>query len=74
MSQTFVETGEVAELVEDFVDRELAGALRYENKSLLDGSGVFDLHQMAAKVYAAGYRDGHRAASIANSRQKARDL
>lgn len=58
MSEPFVEPVSVVQIVEHFVDREHDHAAKYENKSPLDESGVYDLHSLAARIYAEGYREG----------------
>lgn len=48
--------------VEMWVDRELAMVGKFDNREPLDESGIFSLHRLAARVYAAGFEDGERAA------------
>lgn len=65
----YPEPVEVAELVERFVTNEHDGAQRF--RSPLDDSGVYDLHTIAARIYAMGHEDGLR---LANARRRgARD-
>lgn len=49
--------------VEMFVDEQLNDAAKYDNREPLDESGVFSLHMLAARLYAAGWADGERAQS-----------
>jgi hypothetical protein len=42
----------------------LADARNYENRSPLDDSGVWDLHRLAAQIYALGFDDGEIVAGI----------
>jgi hypothetical protein len=63
-AEHIVVTQQVAEMVERYVEKALADARRYENSSLLDESGVYDLHCLAARIYAAGFDDGDRVAMV----------
>lgn len=53
-----VVTTEVVSLVEEYVWRELNDAEKYENSELLDESGIWSLHRLAAEIYGKGFRDG----------------
>jgi hypothetical protein len=53
-----IEPKAIAELVEDYVSDEYADVRKFDNRALLDESGIWTLHQMAADIYAAGFRDG----------------
>ncbi len=55
---TVIEPADVAHLVDLYVDSELRDEAKYDNRTPLDGSGVFSLHRIAAEIYALGYRDG----------------
>lgn len=61
----------VVQHVEQYVDRELQDAEKYDNRDLLDESGIWSLHELAAKIYAQGYADG-QAAESERSRHEAR--
>lgn len=47
--------------VDGYVERELRDAAQYDNRQPLDESGVWSLHTLAAKCYAAGWADGEAA-------------
>ncbi len=66
---------EVTMLVETFVNDEHRNAQRFDNRTLLDQSGVYDLHTLAAKIYALGFKDGRVAESVRENgvRQRERD-
>ena len=55
-----VEPKAIAELVESFVNDEHEDARKYSNRTLLDESAVWTLHQLAADIYAAGFDAGSR--------------
>lgn len=44
--------------VEQYVTKELSDAAKYDNRTPLDDSGVWSLHQLAAQIYARGWADG----------------
>jgi len=56
-----VEPKEIVGLVEGFVSDEHNDARKYSNRTPLDESGVWTLHQLAAEIYAKGFEDGVRA-------------
>lgn len=66
---------DVVDSVERYVDKEYADARQYENRSLLDESGVYSLHQLVAQAYARGWADGERVAATKERgrRQRERD-
>jgi len=45
-------------MVETYVETELIQAEKFTNRTPLDDSGVFNLHTLAARIYAAGFNDG----------------
>lgn len=53
-----IETRTVAQMVEQYVDTQFQQASKFENVNLLDESSVLELHEVAARIYAEGYRDG----------------
>jgi hypothetical protein len=73
MSESIVEPREVAEAVERYADRELADARKYDNRQPLDDSGVWDLHRLAAKVFALGFEAGEHVAEVRARGQRERD-
>lgn len=56
-----VEPKRIVELVEGFVNDEHDDDRKYTNRTPLDESGVWTLHQLAAEIYALGFQDGVRA-------------
>jgi hypothetical protein len=61
----------VSQEVEQFIYGEFSNAEKYDNRDLLDKSGIYSLHRLAARIYAMGYRDGHLVGS-ANEREARR--
>jgi len=55
-----VEPKAVADLVEAFINDEHEDARKYSNRTLLDSSSAWTLHQLAADIYAAGFEEGLR--------------
>jgi hypothetical protein len=53
-----VEPFAVAQMVEQYASDQHRDATKYTNRELLDESGIYDLHTLAAKIYALGYNDG----------------
>lgn len=66
-----IEPEPVAQLVETYVEDELRDAEKFTNRTPLDDSGVWSLHQLAAVIYAAAWNDATRAA---NARNRGRHL
>lgn len=50
----------IADIVEAFVNDEHDQDRKYTNRTPLDESGVWTLHQLAAEIYAQGFHDGIR--------------
>jgi len=67
-----VEPAEVALLVERYVDDALEKAAKYENSAPLDNSGVWDLHRLAAEIYAGGFGAGSQVQEIYERGQRHR--
>ncbi len=59
--------------VEMYADEQVARAAKYDNVELLDKDSVFDLHRLAARIYAAGFEDGERAERVRNSGARRRE-
>ncbi len=70
-----IEPPEVIRVVENYVDEELRDTARYTNRTPLDSSGVWGLHQVARDIYALGVRDGasQERARSSGIRQRERD-
>lgn len=51
----------LVQAVDTYAERELADAAKYDNRQPLDESGIWSLHALAAKCYAAGWADGEAA-------------
>lgn len=75
MSDPRILPNDLVFVVEQYVDKELADAERYDNRELLDESGIWDLHRIAAAIYSRGWTDGETAEAsrqrFANARQRA---
>ncbi|MCX2931358.1 hypothetical protein ORI20_13825 [Mycobacterium sp. CVI_P3] len=52
--------GEIVDLVDEYVRKQLDDAKQYDNRSPLDESGIFSLHRLASEIYAAGFEAGVR--------------
>lgn len=65
----------VIESVDRFIADEHRDARKFSNREVLDDSGAYSLHGVAAGVYARGYQDGRMAerARSNNERQRERD-
>ena len=61
MTNPRIEPAEVIQAIESYVNDALRDAHKFSNSELLDDSGVWSLHALAAEIYAAGWRDGERA-------------
>ena len=55
-----VEPKAIADLVEAFINDEHDDDRKYTNRTPLDSSGAWSLHQLAAEIYAAGFHEGLR--------------
>lgn len=53
----------VAQEVDQYLYGEFSDAEKYDNRDLLDESGIYSLHRLAARIYAMGFRDGHMVGS-----------
>lgn len=71
-----VEPFTVAQEVELYVRAELRDTEKYSNRDLLDESGVYDLHSLAALIYQMGFNDGRAVEGWKRNehRQRARDV
>lgn len=58
MSYRRVEPAAAALMVEELVDVQHRDVAKYENRDHLDESAVFDLHTLAAHLYAPGFNEG----------------
>jgi hypothetical protein len=58
------EPRDVIQMIDDFIDAEHHDAIRWDNRSVLDESGVLGLHRLAAHIYAIGVQDGETAATV----------
>jgi hypothetical protein len=60
MSEPFYpEPQPVAQEVDHYLYGEFSDAEKHSNRDLLDESGIWSLHRLAAHIYAMGFRDGH---------------
>jgi hypothetical protein len=64
---------DVTQMVERYVSNEIRNAEQYENHELLDESGISALHQVAARIYAAGFDAGTRVESERANRAAQRE-
>jgi len=54
--------------------REHADDRKYTNRTPLDESGVWSLHQLAAEIYAAGFDEGSRTAERREQGRREREF
>ena len=57
-----IEPESIAQAVDLFVDKHLRDVAKYENRTTLDESAVWELHDLAAEIYATAWEDATRAA------------
>jgi hypothetical protein len=67
-----VEPLEVAQEVERYVDGEFRDAEKYSIRDLLDESGVYSLHSLAARIYQRGFNDGRAVEGWKRNEQRQR--
>lgn len=67
-----VEPLDVAQSVESYVDGEFRDAAKYSNRELLDESGVYSLHELAARIYQMGFNDGRQVEGWKRNEQRQR--
>jgi hypothetical protein len=58
MAERPVEPFAVAQLVETYATDQHREVAKYTNRELLDESGIYDLHTLAARIYALGFNEG----------------
>lgn len=64
---------EVVRLVEEYVRSESHAAREYSNRTPLDEPGIWDLHALAAQIYALGWRAGDLAAAERATSERLRE-
>lgn len=67
-----VEPLAIAQEVERYVDGEFRDAENYSNRDLLDESGVYSLHSLAARIYQRGFNDGRAVEGWKRNEQRQR--
>ena len=67
-----VEPLSIAQEVERYVNDEFRDAAKYSNRELLDESGVFSLHELAARIYQTGFNDGRAVEGWRRNEQRQR--
>lgn len=67
-----VEPLAIAQEVERYVDGEFRDTEKYSNRELLDESGVYELHSLAARIYQAGFNDGRAVEGWKRNEQRQR--
>jgi hypothetical protein len=55
---------QIAREIESFVECEFADAARYDNREVLDESGVYRVRRLVAAAFAAGFDAGERSEQI----------
>lgn len=53
----------VIQEVNEYLRSERAAVEQYDNRELLDDSGMWNLHALARMIYAHGWTEGHLAAT-----------
>ena len=74
MAGRLVEPQSVVQAVERFLDDEYRDAAKFENRELLDESGVFNLHTLAAHIFSLGFNEGEQAQDERHRGQRVRML
>jgi len=69
-----VEPKAIAALVESFINDEHDDARKYTNRTLLDSSSAWTLHQLAADIYAAGFEEGLRTSEAREQGRRQREF
>lgn len=64
----------VAQSVDSYVDGEHRDAAKYSNREILDESGVYSLHELAARIYQLGFNDGRAVEGWKRNEQRNRTL
>ena len=54
----------VLQMVNGFVSKERGDVAKYDNREFLDESCVWDLHELARMIYAAGWTEGFTAHAL----------
>lgn len=72
MSDILVEPFEVARLVDQYADDQHLAASKYTNSEPLDESGIYTLHNVAARIYALGFKEGQQVQNWRDSAERSR--
>ena len=72
MADRPVEPLVIAQMVEQYATDQHSEADKYSNRELLDESGIFDLHTLAARIYALGFNEGAAVESWRKHEQRQR--
>ena len=67
-----VEPLDVAQEVELFIDAEYRAAAKFSNREILDDSGAYSLHSLAARIYQMGFNDGRAVEGWKRNEQRQR--
>lgn len=70
---THIEPFEVAALVDDYIDKEVAWVQKAVNREAFDETGAHSLHDLAARLYALGWQAGHDTGMHVGIRRMGRD-
>lgn len=70
-----IEPADVVRMIDQYVEEEYTQAGTYDNKGVLDEDGIYNLHTLAAEIFALGYEAGRASEAIRNQakRQRERD-
>lgn len=66
MAESRILPAQLVTEVEMFADQQVDRAAKYDNCELFDEGSVFDLHTLAARIYADGFADGSQAEAARN--------
>lgn len=72
MSDRPIEPFAVAQKVEQYASEQYRFAVKASNRELLDDSGIYDLHTLAATIYELGFNEGEAAEGQRNNGQRQR--
>lgn len=71
--QSHIEPVAVAQMVDAFITSEIEEAHRYDNREVLDESGAYGVHALAASIYSKGFEEGAAAQFWKDNAQRRRE-
>lgn len=71
-AQSHIEPVAIAQMVDAFITTQIEEAHRYDNREVLDESGAYGLHALAASIYGKGFEEGAAAQYWKDNAQRRR--